>query len=125
MQPEKNMTKSLAKQKYLNSKAISFKLRVLAFLFISVSSGTSNMCFFEYTQIRFLEKSTEPKGSIIHLEGMQDYLHYKSYLETSQAPSHAERLAKRICHNSISSNISLQFKRKILVMRQKDIMRFW
>lgn len=55
-QPKKKKSNTVAKQRYLKSIAISFKLRVLAFLFISASSGTSKMCFFEYTQIRFLEK---------------------------------------------------------------------
>ena len=41
-------------ERYLRSKAISFKLRVFALLFISASSGTSFMCFFEYTHKRFL-----------------------------------------------------------------------
>lgn len=41
---------------YLKSKAISFKPFVFALFFISISSGSSYICFFEYTHIRFLEQ---------------------------------------------------------------------
>ena len=42
------------KGRYRKSKAISLRLRVFDLLFISISSGKSFICFFEYTQMRFL-----------------------------------------------------------------------
>ena len=47
---------AMANITYLNNSASSFKARALAFLFISTSSGSSLICFFEYTQTRFLNQ---------------------------------------------------------------------
>ena len=45
-----------ANSAYLNNSASSFKARALALLFMSTSSGSSFICFLEYTQTRFLNQ---------------------------------------------------------------------
>lgn len=48
---------SLGNIHYLSSKVISLKVRAFAFCLLSASSGTSNICFFEYTHKRFLQQT--------------------------------------------------------------------